>query len=396
MNSETRSGLRALVVVESNIERDPRVRRQIDWLTDAGWSVDSLGFGDKPTPKIHDHFAIRPYPKWTGVGRLKLAAANLFLPYKARFRVLRQNYFPPEVSRRVRAGRYDLIILNDIQLLPWLSDTKTFPKKTRVAHIHVDLHEWFSAKIPNRTLQRRLTLEGYHAWGRNHIAHPAIDTRSLAVNNADAYLKDFDIPRPVVVRNIPPFVDQKPTPVSETNIRLLHHGAAAWTRGYRELIDAMRLVDVRFTLTLMLVGPDQTIREIMDYAGDLGDRVTLRPPAPMAELAHAINEFDVEVMFFPPVTENLVFALPNKLFEAIQGRLAVVIGPSASMVEIVEPTGIGVVTQGWSAEDLAQAINALSTDDVRRMKQASHALAPELSAEGERSRFFESIGFPEN
>ena len=63
------------------------------------------------------------------------------------------------ITAPLPAGLYDLIILNDIQLLPWLSDTKTFPKKTRVAHIHVDLHEWFSAKIPNRTLQRRLTLD---------------------------------------------------------------------------------------------------------------------------------------------------------------------------------------------------------------------------------------------
>jgi len=394
--SQTASGSRrALVVVQANIEIDPRVIRQIDWLTSAGWTVDSLGLGKHPSPNVSTHYEMKPITKWTKKNRVKLALIHAFLPYRKRFQVLRQSHFPAAVSEAVQSGAYDLIILNDTHLLGWLSDTSVFPVDRKVAHIHVDLHEWFPAEIVNGTTRGKFLMQGYHRWLRNHIAHPAVDTRSLAVDNAEAYLRDFDIPRPLVVRNAPPFVAQKPTPVDDAHIRLLHHGLAAWKRGFRELIDAMRLVDDRFSLTLMLVGPDQTINEIKNYASDLGDKVRFDPPAPMTTLAQSINPFDVEVMFFPPVTENLKYALPNKFFEAIQGRLAMVIGPSKSMAEIVDEAGCGVVTAGWTAEDLAQSINELTGDSVRFMKTRTDSIASDLCAEGERHRFFESIGFPE-
>ena len=102
--SHTASGSRrALVVVQANIEIDPRVIRQIDWLTSAGWTVDSLGLGKHPSPHVSTHYEMTPITKWTKKNRVKLALIHAFLPYRTRFQVLRQSHFPAAVSQCVRA-----------------------------------------------------------------------------------------------------------------------------------------------------------------------------------------------------------------------------------------------------------------------------------------------------
>jgi glycosyltransferase involved in cell wall biosynthesis len=389
MASPSDHAKKALVVVLADVENDPRVRRQIEWLTSEGWTVDSLGRGVHPTPKVRNHYAMAAPPRWTKTF-LGLGLIHTLLPYRARFRVQAESLFPDEVSERVRSGEYDVVILNDTHLLPWLSNRSTFPTDARVAHVHIDLHEWFSADVPAGT-RGTFLLQGYHRWTRNHIVHPLVDTRSVAGGTAELYVEEFGVDHPILVRNAPPFEDLEPTPVDPAHIRLIHHGLAAWPRGFRQMVDAMRLVDERFSLTFMLAGSQKVIAELGEYIADQSDRISIVPPAAMVDLARTINPYDVEVMFFPPVTRNLETTLPNKLFEAVQGRLAVVIGPTKMMVQVVEEYGNGLVSPGWSPEELAATINQLTGDDVTRMKAISHTMAPLLSAENEKKAFFRSF-----
>ena len=47
------------------------------------------------------------------------------------------------------------------------------------------------------------------------------------------------------------------------------------------------------------------------------------------------NQYDVGVFLLPASFPNQVHVLPNKLFDYIQARLAVAIGPSHEMAEVV-------------------------------------------------------------
>lgn len=390
MSSSDRHQKRALVVVLADVENDPRVRRQIQWLTSEGWIVDSLGKGRHPTPEVRHHFAMATPPRWTKTF-LGLSFIHTFLTYRARFRIQAASLFPAEASALVSSGEYDVVILNDTHLLPWLSQRSTFPPHSPVTHVHIDLHEWFSADLPAGT-RGEFLLRGYHRWMRNHIVHPLVNTRSVAGGTAELYVAEFGIEHPVLVRNAPPFEDLQPVDVDANRIELIHHGLAAWPRGFRQMVDAMRLVEPRFSLTFMLAGSQKVIAELHEYIADQSDRITIVPPAAMVDLARTINQYDVEVMFFPPVTRNLETTLPNKLFEAVQGRLAVVIGPTKMMVDVVAEYGNGLVADGWSPEQLAHTINALTAEDVTRMKEISHTMAPSLSAENEKKAFFRSFG----
>ena len=62
------------------------------------------------------------------------------------------------------------------------------------------------------------------------------------------------------------------------------------------------------------------------------------------------------------------------------------------MVPFVREHGFGAVVDGWSAEDLAGALNALTVEEIVGMKQAAHHAAAELSTQGEAPRFLAAVG----
>lgn len=383
-------GKTALLAVQTDVTHDPRVRRQVDWLISDGWTVDTLGYGEHPAPEVRRHFPVAQPHGWQK-SYAGAALAHLFVPFGRRFKLLTQSRFPAEVSRRVAAGEYDLVVLNDYHFIPWLNDRATFPRDRKVAHVHIDLHEYFPRDLPKIVTGWQL-MRPYHRWVRRFIADPLVDTRSVAGATAELYAEEFGFAPPPLVRNMPPRENLEPSPVDPERIELIYHGLGSWIRGLRELVDAMREVDRRFVLTFMLTGVESAMDELPAYIADQSDRIRIVPPAPMRELARTINDYDVAVMFFPPRTQNLVYTLPNKLFEAVQGRLAIVTGPTKLMVQAVEEFGNGVVTAGWQPSDLAAAINGLTPERIAELKRASHAAAATANAEAERAVFLRSIG----
>lgn len=379
----------ALVIVMSHIATDPRVRRQIDWLTDTGWEVDTIGLGDS-TENVRDHFALTDEPRWIGT---KFGTAFIYglLSHRRKFKVLTQNRIPGEVQRQVREGHYQIIIFNDRHFVPWVADSATFTPQARTGHIHLDLHEYFVASLTKDNLWRRVT-SAYYEWARGLFADPTFDTRST-VNDGIArlYEEELGIPRLAIIRNSPPYADLQPGAVDPQEIRLIHHGIASWDRGLREIVDAMRIVDSRFSMTFMLLGSEDVIAELKAYSSDLGDRVRVVPPAAMQDLSAVVNHFDLEIMFYRPKTRNLELALPNKLFEAVQGRLGLVIGESPMMAELVRKHANGIIVTGWTADDLAATLNALSAEDVTRFKTESDSAAHELNADTERTVFLATV-----
>jgi hypothetical protein len=115
------------------------------------------------------------------------------------------------------------------------------------------------------------------------------------------------------------------------------------------------------------------------------------PPVATGEIAGFINQFDVGVYSLPPTNFNNQHALPNKFFEFIQARLAVVIAPSPEMARIVREFDLGVVAEDFSPESMAAAIKGLTMEKIRYFKTQSNKHAYELSAERNRERFLRLI-----
>lgn len=394
MRDMSDTGRRVLVVCWSTLQNDPRVMREIEWFRSAGWTVDTLGIGPKPSEAVREHFATVEPPALV-MRRPFFGLILLFAGYPARFRLMMRSRIPVAATAAVEAGEYDMVFVNDIDFLPWAVDVVRRARRTAPVHLHADLHEYHTPNLEQELGPLRPVLVGYWRWLRRFIPSRQISTRSVvATGISKLYSDEFGVPRAPVVRNTPPFVDQEPSAVDGDRIELVYHGNAAWERGLRLLVEAMRLLDDRFRITFMLTGSPAVIDELKASTTELGDRVTFIPPVPMSQVARAINPFDLEVMLYPPLTPNLELSLPNKLFEAVQGRLGLVVGPSPSMVEIVERYDNGVVAAGFTAPDLVAALHSLTADRVMELKRASARAATELSSEAERTPFLASFELP--
>ncbi|MGV8972734.1 MAG: glycosyltransferase [Rhodoglobus sp.] len=381
---------RILLISYSDLNNDPRVRHQITWLADDGWCVDTLGLGVHPSTEVDNHFALLPQAPWV---RTRGGSALVYgaLPSQTRFTHLMLKRIPEKALGLIAAGTYDCIVFEDYDFLPLLTRRSVFTSTALAKQIHLDMHEYRDPRLAQTSIRRRLS-DRYYRWRRSLIGHAAIDTRTTVASRiAELYVDDFGVRLPELVRNSPPRESLTPSAVDDANIVLAFHGMASWARGFREIFAALPDIDERFSMTFMLTGNAAIIAEVKELARPFGDRVTFVDPVAMVDVPARINEFDLEIIFYQPTAVNLEFSLPNKFFEAIQARMAVVIGQSPMMAEIVRDLGVGVIVPGWSSADLATTINSLTADRVRKLKQASHRAADVLNAETEGAAFLAAI-----
>lgn len=370
---------KVLVVSDSNIDQDSRVRNQLRWLTSAGWETDTLGQGLPPSDSNGQHFVLSQRPF------LARLFAYVFLGNKLRFNFLMKSAIPQKLIQSTSS--YDAIIVNEIDLLPWfVSSGKTLLSSSQGAKIHLDLHEY--ALSHGVGWLWNFLFSRYRRWLASFIPSDVFASRSVVASAiADLYVKAYGIQKPIVIQSCPEFVDLKPSAVDANNIRLIHHGKADLDRGLELLVDAIEYLDNRFNLTLMLIESGTALATLKKRAEIYSDRITFIDAVPVAEVARRLNEFDLEIIVFPPVTENLKYALPNKFFEAIQGRLGIISGQSPSMTELIASLDNGVVVTGWQAKDIADALNSLTETDIQNMKRQSDVAALVLNSEAEGAKF---------
>lgn len=352
---------RILVISFSPLLQDARVLRQIAALASIG-EVVTLGYGPAPA-QVQEHLEIGADISSWHKNRTLLAT-----------RRYRRAYWTTPVVQAASAltrDRYpDVVVANDADSLP-LALSFGVP-------VHADLHEY--APRQNEDNRRwRLFVAPYYRWLlRRHLPLAASST-TVGPRLAQEYAQEFGV-RPGVVLNAPHHRDQEPAPVG-TPLRLVHSGVAMRNRRLEWMIEAVGSTSRQATLDLYLLPNDAPyLDELRALAADMPE-VTVHDPVPPGDLPRVLQRYDVGVFVLPPVTFNYRFALPNKFFDYVQGRLAVLVGPSEEMAGLIRAHGIGVVASDFSARALAAALDSLDDEDVARYKSASHAMAAQWSAE---------------
>lgn len=361
-----------LVVSFSPIHRDARVLRQLSAVREFG-HVTTVGYGTTPEGS-DEHLQVpddAPSLPQTipGVAKLalrRLRAAELAAPASQ------------AALRLVGDRRFDAVIANDARALP---------VAFALAHgapVWADMHEWAPEERTHVLSWRLLVAPLMDHDCREYLPRAAAVT-TVGTSIVDLYRERYGV-TPRLVRNAAPFAELEPTRVPEDGtIRLVHSGGAVPGRNIDGMIRAVLESEERFTLDLFLVAANdggRYLRELRDIAGN-SPRIRFNDPVRPHELAAALNQFDVGIYWIPPTNTNARLALPNKLFDFIQGRLAIAVGPTMEMQRIVEEYGLGVVSKGFETADIVETLNSLTSDDVMRYKEASHRAAPEISFERE-------------
>jgi glycosyltransferase involved in cell wall biosynthesis len=279
-------------------------------------------------------------------------------------------------------GTMDVVLANDVNSLPlalWLA-----PRRG----IHADLHE-YAPREKEHVRTWRWFIAPYQRW-ICRTCLPRVDSATtVSPGLAAEYEREFGVPMRIVT-NAAAHEDRAPRPTGAP-IRLLHTGVARANRRLEAMVDALRDGPDGITLDFMLVPSEPGyIEQLRERAADL-PAVSFRDPVPYAQLVEAVAGYDMSVVMFPATTFNLEHSLPNKLFEAVQARTGVIVGPSPDMAELVREHGIGLVTAGADADSLRAALEQLDAARVDAFKQAADRSARELSAEVQISAWDEAV-----
>jgi len=103
-------------------------------------------------------------------------------------------------------------------------------------------------------------------------------------------------------------------------------------------------------------------------------------PVRFEEIVKSCNPYDIGIFILPPVNLNYEYALPNKFFEFIQSRLAIVTGPSKEMSDYIDKYELGLHTKTFVPLEIAKEIKNLSDEQIIHYKKNSDKHAKELSS----------------
>lgn len=356
-----------LILSFSELRSDPRVARQVRWLSSVH-GVTTCGFGSSPGG-VDAHIEIRSVPR-TPVGRIAA-----LIPLKlGRYDWYYWSHPRVRLARAALAGiRPDVVLANDLATLPLALDVASS------APVVFDAHEFAPLEYEDQRIWRFFLARYNDQLCRRYLPR-ARSALTVCRGIAERYERDYGV-RMEVLTNASPCVDLPARPTSPSKIRIIHHGAAIYSRRIELMIEMARLLDERFSLDLILVPGDAGYIAGLRRIAAGNPRVRFLERVPMERLVEVSAQYDIGLFLLPPTNFNYAMALPNKFFEFIQARLAVAIGPSPEMARIVREFDCGVVAEDFAPETLARQLNALGAADIDRMKAGSDRAARVHNAE---------------
>ena len=367
---------KVLIISISDLKNDPRVYRKINFLKN-DFRIYTLSFTEPDLGGVcfyqlvikKAHFLRLFFMVLTFLKRYNLIE-KLIHKYKVKFD-----------KNEVYKTDFDLIITNDIESLPIAF---RIPGRHRIL---LDVHEYSPEQFSDKLIWR-IFYRNYNIHLCKKYIKKVGKVTTVCQSIADEYSKNFSI-LPEVITNAVKYHELSPSPVNEYEIKLIHHGAAIPSRKIELMIEMMKYTDKKFKLTLMLLPTDKKyFTKLSELAGK---NVTFKEPVPMNKIVEETNVYDIGLFLLPPISLNYKYALPNKFFEYIQARLAIAIGPSVEMSEYVRKYDLGIVSQNFTAESLANEINNLTKEKIERYKNQSNKHARDLSMDNNKLKFKEVI-----
>jgi glycosyltransferase involved in cell wall biosynthesis len=374
---------KALVLVFSNLKHDARVTRQVKYLT-KNFEVAVVAFdGDADGYTL---LKIDQTPL-TIVTKLWMGFWLFIRQYKKAYQAFHSYQ---TITGQLAQQSWDLIVANDIDTLPMAFEIKGASE----AKVIFDAHEYSPRHFENRLLWRIFFQPFYIDLCKKYI--PKIDAMlTVGKGLAAEYHKNFG-KQPTIITNATRYFEIEPQTPEPNKIKLVHHGIANPSRRLDLLLEMMKNLDDRFTLDLILMTSDFASGSTRHYIENLkaefqkDGRIKILPSVKSNEVVPTINKYDIGIFLLPPINFNYENTLPNKLFDFIQARLAIAIGPTPEMAEIVNRYDIGVVSPTFDPKDLATALSKLSHDQLKQFKHNTSVAAQEQCAE-KNEEIFEGV-----
>ena len=309
-----------------------------------------------------------------------------YLGYFIRLNEARFRYFFGRFLNRIPDSVFenvDLLVVNEIEYLHWDKFRNGLLKNQPT---YLDLHE-DHVNHADRDPLERFAFRKYWKWQLNQLVsfvgqrrgRIAISSVEEVIANSYSEVLNENV---ALIYNAPDQNSLRPSPVEAESIKLVHHGMGTKGRGIEPTIRALRLLDSRYVLDLILFTTWLYRLKVLLLATFLRvrPRVKILPGVALADLPATLNGYDVSVIISSPVTPGHRNSLPNKLFESIQAKLAIVTGPNPSMRRIVLGSQVGISLGSWDYKELATELSSLSDAQITRYKQNCMAASAAYSS----------------
>lgn len=330
----------AIVTVSNDLATDNRVSKTCNVLIESGYTVLLVGRNRKNSlPLKPQNYDSKRLNLLFDKGALFYAELNIRLFIFLLF------------------SKVDLIFANDLDTLPATFLAHRFKRRSKIVY---DSHELFT-EAPE--LEGRFVKK---IWERIEktifpkLQHIITVNDSIAAIFKAKYNKEL-----VVVRNIGEQLIQTNIKSkeelglpSDKKIIIIQGSGLNIERGIEEAIEAMLYVR---DAVLIIIGDGDVIpsAKIIVEKYELSTKVLFFGKRPYSELMQFTHYADIGLALDKPKSLNYKYALPNKLFDYINTRTAVVSSNLIEIEKIVKHYEIGCVIEQTEPKLIAAAINSL-------------------------------------
>ncbi len=257
--------------------------------------------------------------------------------------------------------KQDLIVSVDLDTLVGCGSTRLFKK----SKLLFDSHEYFP-EVPE--IQHKLWIKNIWLTAEKCFI-PAIDHGvTVCQPIADLYQKKYD-KEFLIIRNAP-LANRISTSVQKQKdpnhtFTILYQGAVNHGRALRELIMAMKYVS---DAKLLIIGGGDILKELQELASDQSERIKFTGKIPFEQLPKYTKQADLGISLLENIGLNNYYALPNRLFDAIQAQLPMLGINFPEIEKFIHENDFGTTISSIEPEKIAKAINNIK-DNPEQLKK---------------------------
>lgn len=366
-----------LIMAYTDLRRSPRPNRMINWLRD-DYDLTVLGLGQGGMEGVR--FVEIKRPGRNNLNLLKKAILLLLHNYE---RASWPTEFQ-EVFEKLKNDDFDLIISHDLILLPLAFAIK------KKAKILFDAREYYPRQFEDQLIWDLLFSRFYFFLCKKYLRRvDKIITPSPGF--VKAYKNTFGVDSEVIM-SWPAYVQLETHKTSPEKIRIIYHGLINPSRQIENMVLMMDELPGRFSLDLILVGDEDSsyFKKIRSMVSQRTN-VQILLPLPFNQFIPFTNSYDIGLHMLAPTNYNHRITLPNKIFEYIQARLAVAIGPTEEMVKIVKQYDCGVISKDFCPSSMAEVLSKLTVEKIQYYKEKSKIAANILCAEKNSEKIYKIV-----
>lgn len=232
--------------------------------------------------------------------------------------------------------------------------------------------------------------------GYDHLYRKYLSQLDLLVNVcqgiSEKCVKEYKASS-IVIPNAAFYSDISINTSSSEKIKMIYHGAILESRKIEEMIEVARVLGSDYEFDIMGTSTsfnNEYYKKLQKIIQSVPN-VRFKEPVKFQNIIPTINSYDIGIYILNPNGFNNENALPNKLFEYMQAKLAIAISPSIEMKRLVEKYNLGVVADDFSSENLAKKIRSLTRENILEFKKNSEVASKIENAEKYKEYYLSQI-----